>query len=64
MNTESMIRTKSRKLSAEEIEQLTKLRGGIGTKKIARRVDESRGRRKAIQNENEKKPRFHGADSK
>ena len=54
--TESVIRTKSRKLSAEEIEHLTKnFEEGLELKKLQAELTKAEEEEKAIQNENEKK---------
>ena len=56
MDTESMIRTKRRKLSAEEIEQLTiNFEEGLELKKLQEELTKAEEEEKAIQNENEKK---------
>lgn len=53
---ESRIRTKSRKLSVEQIEQLTKnFEEGLELKKLQEELTKAEEEEKAVQNENQKK---------
>ena len=59
-----MIRTKSRKLSAEEIEHLTKnFEEGLELK-LQEELTKAEEEERPFKTKTRKKPRFHGADSK